>query len=320
MSARIGWVGGGNTKRDLFPVMPSPLYKDAGSTFADPGTSYLAFDWSDIGSFPEAITGLGPGYAYPLGLNSVQMMFLFSRVRTWHVKFNGSYSVSVANDPPDAIHSHWEPGSSISCEFDYTIKVGGIWSFFIGDSGVVHAPFYVPSKERQVIQFRGYQDPAVNVNGGIFQILNFPPEASPDVGDITAPHDDLGTTVPVFQIDVRIDNFGLFARNLFWPAIYINFGGGGFPGLNGSTAGPNDRSFESFPFTRNIGAAQISDFPSLSLSAAASQDPTDIGTGQLQIDSATVTVTPKTYWAFADSNGDPVYDVNTGDVINSPFE
>lgn len=312
MAQRVGWVSGGKAKRDHFPLLMQNQLAAFRSGF-NSVSDYLAFDYvvsDETGLIPK-----GDGTQYPWGMDPKLMMRWFALVRTWHLRVDANFVWGKLNDPDDLDSgSHWEFGS-VHVEFDRTNKYDRILSGL--------PPFVAPDEVRQSCS-------PLDFGSGSCEI-GINADESYEVVDVDNPR-----TPQLENISISISNppetwdpaewlFGLlwtqgvcrggFVDGDFWPPNVLSLTG---PGLIASSikVEGEDVSDPFIYFKGNWEADTVLDTSMWSPDPGSSDPATN---GSTQIDSVDAAVTPKAFWPFANSQGDPVYDETTGEQLVDPF-
>lgn len=305
--ARVGWVGGKTKSRDHFPIR-----KDF-NTFTEQfiiGGEYLVEDL-----LVDEENPIGDGTAYPWGLSLETMMEWFSRVRQWQCEISGNFAYGAPNDPPGGMF-HWETDGTFHVTFKYKHAVS-VYNYAEGhpdDNG------YEPTKEYEAVMYRGFQSARI-IDGDVVAGSSVP-TTEIQVSDIE--WDISPDNFPVSQVNIEHYVSGNFDGTDLWPRFVLLFQVANEFGSGSHVCRTLLFFNEDFPPSNtiigNLTLITPSDTETTSIYLQYDgEDPSPHYEDQTRIDSIDVTISAVKFWPFANSQGQQVYDEDTGEQLVDPF-
>lgn len=305
MSARVGWVGGGR-KRDLMPIrFPIFSYYIGSQQFFNSVEPRLVHDQSNVeqylveSGFPEG-TFHGEGSMFPWGFDREEMVGSFFRVKQWHFNLDADVSVTVRGDDPE--HEFVWQGSYIHFEFDFTHYYTQV------------TPFPLTTKETDLVRVLSDSD--------VFILYDTNGTTNPSIlrergVENASASGDLGLGAS-FRLNFRFYFPSFFGGGYieesqdYWSNIEVSFFGQNQArtAYSDGSVDPSNSDYMG-QFTMLDNSTSIYGF------RTTEEYPSDGGDSRLE--SVSAQLTPKKYWPYANSQGEPVYDEDTGTQLVDPF-
>lgn len=288
---RVGWVGGKTYKRDHFPVIrmrrpPDFTEYDYGVSYEDAETDFSAND-------PGYQTG--DGNSYPFGWGIRDIMRNAFRVRAWTLSATMGYKHAETSD--GGLTYHWSSELIATASFDFVIHRDVDGHYGTGS---------VPPNEAALVAI-----PAASEEEPAFAIIFADGSTATDrisVSNVVVS----GVGSATLFLGLVMDYWGIRDTSGddpedHWPFLAVNGGMG------------NARSdyLLELAANRDIGTLTMFSNTSTIKDIPFPTDP-ESSVDQYQT-SMNVSIQPKSYWPYANSAGEQVYNETTGAQLVDPF-